>query len=285
MTDFPSPFPSFRPARRFAAVLVATILTLPVQGAFDYPDIVPSSAALAGSALADYRVPGMFLNNPAASGATGWRAAFAYSRLYGIADLPLGTAWIESGRGVWGAALAWERLGGALYAENRVSLSGSRAVAANGVRLGVAVRHHQVQAAGYRAAGATDITLGWGMAVSERLHLAGAVENLLRPALGGDTGALTRHIRSGLSYRAAEPVVFYGTLAQTHGRPGDVALGIRYRCSDLLNLSGGYSTRGDHTGVGMVLSGGGWQVDYAWSWQVELGGTHRVALVWSPGDQ
>lgn len=259
-------------------ILALGIISPPLYAAFDYPALSARHAGLSGSYIASTAGRDGFMLNPALSVYAGeWYASLSYAQLYNVPELRYGNGAMAFPYRAWGLGVGVDYFGGSLYSEMRVTINGARKFLDGHFAIGVSVHAYQISARNYESRSAWGISVGVQYQPIANLHVAGAIENLNRPTIGG-AEELPQTVRLGLQYQPVTALRAHVAVQKDSWFPPELALGVEYHLSEALSFQSGYSTRADVPSGGLLLAVGRVEIGYALQYHFDLGETHFFSV-------
>ncbi len=260
-------------------ILALGLISHPLYAAFDYPALSARHAGLSGSYIAATTGRDGFMINPALSVyAERWYAGLSYAQLYNLAELRYGNGAMAFPYGAWGLGVGLDYFGGSLYSEMRATVNGARKFLDGHFAIGFSLHAYQISASHYESRSAWGISLGVQYQPMPNVYIAGAIENVNRPSLGGAGEEVPQTVRLGLQYQPAPALAAFVAVQKDSWFPAELAVGIEYHLSELLSFQSGYSTRADMPSGGLQLAVGRVEIGYALQYHFDLGETHFFSV-------
>lgn len=247
--------------------------------AFEFPPYNPRNAALAGSAVASTAENGNFLINPALSSTVGkYYGALNYSQLFNLPALRYANGLLVVRGGRLGAGLAVENLGGALYAENKITANLSLSFFGHRLSFGLSGHYYHISATGYPAGATAGLSLGFQYHASETTTLAGSIENINRPQLFGYSEELPQAFQFGIEQQLMAPVKMYLNVRKDRYFDAELSIGLDYQPGRFLKILSGYNSTANQPSMGLAFLHRRVEISYAMQYHSELGATHFTGI-------
>jgi len=251
----------------------------PLFGAFDYPAFSARNAALSGSYLAATAGWDGFLINPALSAnARVFFGELNYFQLFNLKELRYANGVAVLPFRGWGIGVGVENFGGTLYTESKFTVNGAHRFFDNQLSLGVSIHLYHISAKNYGGSSAFGISVGFQYRLLPTVQIAGAIDNLNRPAINGFSEQVPQTIRMGLQYQPVEKINAYASVQKDSWFSPELALGLEYQLFDNMSLQSGYSTRADIPSAGVLFKVLHAEISYALQYHFDLGETHFFSV-------
>ncbi len=248
-------------------------------GAFDYPAFSARNAALSGSDLAAAAGWDGFLMNPALSAsASRFLGELNYFQLFNLKELRYTSGLAVFPFRGWGIGVGVENFGGTLYSESKLTVNGARRFFDAQLSVGVSVHLYHISAKNYGGSSAMGLSVGFQYRLLPTVHIAGAIDNLNRPAINGFSEQVPQTIRMGLQYQPVEKISAYAAVRKDSWFSPELAVGLAYQLFDNMRLQSGYSTRADIPSFGVLFNVLNAEVSYALQYHFDLGETHFFSV-------
>jgi hypothetical protein len=276
-----------------------TLLSLPAQAAFEWPDLGPRPHGMGGAFTAVADDAYAYLFNPAGlAGIGAMNLSASYSNYYGLADLSL---WhLSYSQPLEGTSLAvggaLTRFGGGYYREWQLTLSS--AFSHGGVRGGANLNLLRLEIdplpstpePEWGSAEGASVDVGFMADLAPAIRWGVSATNIGSNQLSYADGdgrrvnldeGMAKSLSAGLSFRPLDNLLLAADLRKDFNilsTRTDVGLGVEYRPVDFLSLrAGGRTDPGRYSaGFGVYYAWAGF--NYAFLWHPTLGGSHLASL-------
>jgi len=144
--------------------------------------------------------------------------------------------------------------------------------------LGVKVNYIQYTAEGFGRKGVTSFSFGGIARLAEQFSIGAHITNVLQPALTEDGEHLPTRITAGIGFTPSEKILITTELEKDLDYPFIWKTGVEYKIYKKISLRTGFNVRPDAGFFGLGFTPPNFQLDYAYSFHVDLGAQHQATV-------